>query len=364
VTAAQLGGFAEHHPHPVFLFERETLVLLWVNGAAQSWVQRSSKGLLGSCPGQIMPGMGAIANELSKSGREDIAILGTDLQVKDRAGREWQCGYHIFLCPGGGQTSVDRADKDKIALIVMPQQKESLHLAPASQAVAMLGQMLAHELKNPLAGIGGAAQLLEAGLEEAEDLELTALIKTEIGRIGRLAERMEGFGVTDLTDYKSVNIHTVLRKAALLFQSRADMDLKILETYDPSLPLIYGHEDSLMQLVLNLMANAHEAITNSGGGSQIELRTQYKGMRRRTIDGALVQVPVEIQIIDDGPGIDPELRKRIFQPFVTSKTNGQGLGLALVSKIVEDHGACVELASKPGETIFSILFSVDGNIRK
>ena len=222
----------------------------------------------------------------------------------------------------------------------------------------MLGRMLAHELKNPLAGIYGAVQLLEAGLSEDADLEITELIKSEVKRIGRLADKMENFGDSTSSDFENFNIHTVLRKALLLIQNSDNSDIKFVENYDPSLPDVHGNMDQIMQVVINFLANATDAVYVNADKGRIEIQTQFRsGVRKKNQMGIVTTLPVEVRIIDNGAGINPQMQDRIFQPFVTSKANGHGLGLALVSKIISEHGGLVSCESEPGRTVFSILLS-------
>jgi len=344
---------AEVLPEPVFVFDILGQ-LVWMNNASEIWLQKSCDSLVGKPVNQFAPGFDIIAKQLDGVAHGKKNIHGQDLHVRLRNAKEYSCHYLIFPYQEG-----------TALLITSKQQGGGIDAAPRGQAVTMLGQMLAHELKNPLAGIRGAAQLLETGLSSEDDLELTELIKTEVDRIGRLAEQMEGFGQSEPSKYQPFNIHTVLRKATLLFQNMGNADIALIEAYDPSLPPVFGDQDAVMQMVVNLVANAVDAIKTSGEGDKITLQTSYRtGMRRRGNDGETYSLPVGVRILDNGPGINPELRERVFHPFVTGKANGHGLGLALVSKIVEDHGGLIEVATRPGKTAFSILLPTDDHFSK
>jgi len=224
-------------------------------------------------------------------------------------------------------------------------------------AVSAMGRMLAHEIKNPLAGINGAAQLLRDDVTSEEGQALIKLIGSEIGRIQRLTDRMETLGDRDPENVSLVNIHEVLRDARQLIQSSTHMNVIITEAYDPSLPETLGDRDTLMQAILNVMKNAAEAIDLTGESGSIILETAFRsGVSRKLASGEKGQsLPIEIRIIDNGPGISPAIRDQIFQPFVTNKPSGQGLGLALVAKVAAAHGGLVEVRSSPGKTVFSIL---------
>ena len=205
----------------------------------------------------------------------------------------------------------------------------------AARSAIGMAEMLAHEIKNPLAGITGAAQLLSMNLA-SEDVELADLIVEETRRIVKLLEQVEQFGNLRPPEQKPVNIHDVLdraRRSALLgFAAR----MTILEDYDPSLPATLGDADQLLQVVLNLLKNAAEAAGDRPG--TIRLRTFYDAtLRLRRVDGSGTRLPLQIEITDDGPGIPPEMVGDIFDPFVSGRENGTGLGLALVSKIIADH---------------------------
>jgi two-component system nitrogen regulation sensor histidine kinase GlnL len=226
----------------------------------------------------------------------------------------------------------------------------------AARSAIGMAEMLAHEIKNPLAGITGAAQLLSMNLG-AEDLELADLIVFETRRIVKLLEQVEQFGNLRPPEQKAVNIHDILdraRRSALLgFAAH----MTILEDYDPSLPATIGDGDQLLQVVLNLLRNAAEASGDRAG--TIRIRTFYDAtLRLRRADGGGIRLPLQIEITDDGPGIPPEILSDIFDPFVSGRENGTGLGLALVSKIVADHQGWINVESVPGRTTFRLSLPV------
>ena len=223
--------------------------------------------------------------------------------------------------------------------------------AAAKSAIGM-AEMLAHEIKNPLAGISGAAQLLSMNLSP-EDRELTDLIVEETRRVVKLLEQVEQFGDLRAPDRQPVNLHDVLdraRRSALVgFGSR----MRFVEDYDPSLPLAWADPDQLQQVFLNLLKNASEAAGPQGG--TIRLRSFYDhALRLRRPDGSGAALPLTVEIIDDGPGIAPHIAAEIFEPFVSGRPNGTGLGLALVSKIMSDHDGWIAVDSVPGRTVFRL----------
>jgi two-component system nitrogen regulation sensor histidine kinase GlnL len=228
----------------------------------------------------------------------------------------------------------------------------AMQVTSAAKSAIGMAEMLAHEIKNPLAGISGAAQLLAMGLGP-EDLELTDLIVEETRRIVKLLEQVEQFGNLRPPARRALNVHDALDRARRSAMVGFGVHMTIIEDYDPSLPNTYADPDQLMQVLLNLLKNASEAAPKQGG--TIRLHTFYDhALRRRRKDGPGAPLPLQIEIIDDGPGIPPKIADDIFEPFVSGRENGTGLGLALVSKIITDHEGWISVESVPGRTSFRI----------
>ena len=228
----------------------------------------------------------------------------------------------------------------------------------AARSVTGLAAMLAHEIKNPLSGIRGAAQLLEMSAG-AEDRTLTQLIKDETDRIVHLVDRMEVFSDERPLEKDPVNIHSVLEQVRLSAQSGFGARVAFRELYDPSLPLVTGNRDQLVQVFLNLVKNAVESVDETDA-PEITLTTGYRPGIHLSIPGAgeRVALPIEICVRDNGPGVPDDLRGQIFDPFITTKTNGTGLGLALVAKIIGNHGGVVECDNDDEGACFRILLPV------
>jgi two-component system nitrogen regulation sensor histidine kinase GlnL len=226
----------------------------------------------------------------------------------------------------------------------------------AARSVIALAAMLAHEIKNPLSGIRGAAQLLEQAASD-EDRSLTRLICEEADRIVKLVDRMEVFGDERPLELGPVNIHVVLDHVRRLAQSGFARHIRFVEEYDPSLPLVFANRDQLIQVFLNLVKNATEAIGEAAADGEIQITTAFRPGVRLSLPGAKskVSLPLEFCIKDNGPGVPEDLTPHLFEPFVTTKPTGSGLGLALAAKIIGDHGGIIECESQPRHTIFRVL---------
>jgi two-component system nitrogen regulation sensor histidine kinase GlnL len=222
----------------------------------------------------------------------------------------------------------------------------------SAKAVIGMAEMLAHEIKNPLAGISGAAQLLAMNLP-VQDRELSDLIVAETQRIVKLLDQVEQFGNLRAPDRRPVNLHDALDRARQSAQLGFARDMVIIQDYDPSLPDTFADTDQLMQVFLNLIKNATEAAGPAGG--TIRLRTFYDlSLRLRHKDGLGNPLALQVEIMDDGPGIAPEVANSLFEPFVSGRENGTGLGLALVSRIISDHDGWIGVESVPGRTVFRL----------
>ncbi len=325
--------------------------IVQINPAAELFLNASAKVLLGAPVWDRLFLDAPLGSSLERVRDNHAPMFLNDVDVGGGARAPRQCNVQIAPI----------ADQPDMVLVLMEPREIAdrlgravSHKSVARSAIGM-AEMLAHEIKNPLAGITGAAQLLSMSLD-AEDRELTDLIVEETRRVVKLLDQVEQFGNLRPPDRRPVNLHDLLdraRKTAMVGFA-AHMTLK--EEYDPSLPLTYADGDQLLQVFQNLLKNAAEA--NPDGGT-ITLRSFYElSLRVRRNDGTGSAVPLQVEIIDDGPGLPPDIAADAFEPFVSGRENGTGLGLALVSKIISEHGGWITVDSVPGRTVFRISLPV------
>jgi two-component system nitrogen regulation sensor histidine kinase GlnL len=338
-------------PHPVILVRGDG-VIDEANMAAQAFFQAS-------------------VNVLRRHPLEYFVPFGSPLlslidQVRSRGAPVSEYRVDLGTPRNGGERMVDIyvspvMEGEENVVVVLQERTiadkidRQLTHRSAARTVTGLAAMLAHEIKNPLSGIRGAAQLLESSVGDA-DRTLTRLICDEADRIVKLVDRMEVFSDERPIEREPVNIHIVLDHCRRIALNGFARSIPILDEYDPSLPPVYANRDQLVQVFLNLIKNAAESIGDAPDG-EIMLTTAFRPGVRLSVGGssAKVSLPLEFCVRDNGPGVPSDMIPHLFDPFVTTKANGTGLGLALVAKIIGDHGGVIECESQPRRTVFRVL---------
>ena len=318
------------------------------NPAAESFLNLSAKSLHGALVWDKVMIDAPLESAYARAAKNRTLLFVNDVDVGSGERPPMQC--NIQFAP------LNDDDATHMLMLFEPREmaarlnKSASSVRAARSAIGM-AEMLAHEIKNPLAGITGAAQLLSMTLSNG-DRELTDMIVDESRRIVALLDQVEQFGNLQPPKRSPVNIHDVLDRARQSASVGFGAHMMMIEQYDPSLPHTFADSDQLLQVFLNLLKNASEA---GGLGGTITLHTFYEpSLRLQREDGTGARLPLQIEIIDDGPGLPPEIASDVFEPFISGRENGTGLGLALVSKLIADVGGWISVDSVPGRTLFRV----------
>jgi two-component system nitrogen regulation sensor histidine kinase GlnL len=330
--------------HPVIALDEQDRII-YVNPAGEEFF-RSSQGILRGMPlSGFIDGDHAIFEMIKRSRNSHASVSDQGIDIDSPRLGQRLVNIQVSVSPSVG------ADADSPQVVVAMQEHTLVErlrghdqFRGAARSMSSLSGLLAHEIKNPLGGIRGAAELLQHnGTEDSH--ELTDLIIVETDRIAALLTRMESLAGGRAIAPKPVNIHEVINHCIRLAQNSFGRDRQIISRFDPSLPTADGDRDLLIQAFINLIKNACEATENNG---IIEIITSYN------LEARLAIPPLTIEILDNGVGIAQDLQEHIFDPFVTDKLDGRGFGLVMVASTIADHGGTIDVNSIPGATSFKI----------
>ncbi len=342
-AAAILGAM----PVPVVVLDVENR-FVFANAAAEQFFQTSTASLAQLRLADLLPEDGRIFALIGQVRQIDAPISDHDLVLESPKLNRRGVSVHGAPLPElPGAVVLTLQDGSTAQML-----DRQLNFRGAARGASAMAAMLAHEVKNPLSGIRGAAQLLEQNAGEG-DRELCQLIQDEADRIRGLVDRFDMFSERPI-ELAPVNIHRVLDHVRRIALTGFASHLRVTEDYDPSLPPVWGNRDLLVQILLNLVKNAAEAVDPVHG--EIALTTAYQHGVRIAVPGSTdrVHLPLQVSVRDNGPGIAEEIRGTLFEPFVSTKRGGQGLGLALAAKLVADQGGLIECDSRPGRTVFRL----------
>ncbi len=335
------------------LFDHQ-LNIQYMNGAAEMLLSVSARMVLGKpmdqllrCPQDVM------AQHLA-------TVIETNQPLSERE--------VVLLLPDGHSITVDctlvpveMEQQPGMVLAEIRRVDRQLRLTREERLISQnlatrdLIRGLAHEIKNPLGGVRGAAQLLAMELEGSNLEEYTRIIIEEVDRLKSLVDQM--LGSRQLPVMRKINIHHILERVCTIITADPEHGAVLERDYDPSIPDLQGDADQLIQAVLNIVQNAVQATAAEG---HIMLQTRI--LRQFTLAGTRHRLVVQIKIIDDGSGIPEELQERVFYPMVTGKPEGTGLGLSLAQSLINRHGGLIEFTSKPGKTVFTIYLPLEQSL--
>lgn len=348
-TSPAVTGLLEALPSPVLVIDAR-LCVRFANPAAETLFSLSRSALQGTPLADILPFDSPVFDLIARLQRGEQSISEYDIALMPARGAAVHLvDAHLAQIPDY---------PGAIAVVLQPssvahQLDQHVTHRDAARSVSTMAATLAHEIKTPLAGIRGAAQLLEAAISR-EDRPLARLIRDETDRIHRLIERMEAFTDSRPIQGEPVNIHEVLDHVRMLAETSFGQHLRFFEDYDPSLPPVAGDRDKLIQVFLNLIRNAAEAAPKQNG--EVALRTLYQHGLRMAVPhgGASVHVPITVWVSDNGAGVPESMSATLFEPFVSGRANGTGLGLSLVAKIIGDHHGGIDFENNLRGATFRI----------
>ena len=341
-------GLLSALPFAVIAIDPENRIA-YLNGYAEQFFRHGASGLVGKHLEDLFSTDSPLFSLIDQARTSQTSVAEYDVSLILPPDRARNVSITAAYMADGSDFTVVSLNEQSIARRINSQ----IAHRSAARSVTGLAALLAHEVKNPLSGIRGAAQLLEAAITDDDDRGLTRLICEETDRICDLVDSMGLFGDSSI-NRTSVNIHLVLERVRKIAEAGFGKYIDFVEEYDPSLPPVFGNSDQLIQVCLNIVKNACEAAKSKK--SKIVIRTAYQQGVRLAVPGgnSRVQLPLLVTFSDNGPGIPADIASNLFEPFVTSKKDGSGLGLALVAKVIGDHGGIVEFDTSSEGTEFRL----------
>lgn len=339
----------DHLSEVVLLFDQQ-LRLLYINTSGEILFADSARHLTGMT-----------AQQLFKASTEVIVNdLQQCLETAEPLVDQWLDFYQLDRVIPVNLSATPIMQGQQVVEVLLELQQVDLHvrisreeqLLAQHNTARLLVRSMAHEIKNPLGGLRGAAQLLEAELTDPGLKEYTQIIISESDRLQALMDKM--LGPNMMPQKAWLNIHEVLEHVRQLIQVEMPGQIKIVRDFDPSIPDIEADKNQLIQVVLNIVRNAVQALGQKG---EIIMRTRIR--RQMTIRRIRYKLSIQIDIVDNGPGIKPDMINQIFYPMITGRAEGTGLGLSIAQSLINLHHGMIECSSQPGETVFSILLPLE-----
>ena len=350
-TEQRAAQIIDHLATSVLLFD-ENLHLVSINSAGESLLSMSSKRILGLTPEKIWPNTMFFPDMIRKSFQFVRTRIerGVEMSLINRDSVKVDCIFTpIVINDETKEIIVELVGVDTFVREMQEFNHQTVQKV-ANESV----QGMAHEIKNPLGGIRGAAQLMEKELDDESLLEYTKIIINESDRLRNFLDRMMAANTYPVRS--DTNIHEIIEYVISIIRVESSRNLNIEKDYDPSIPTINADREQLIQAVLNLLRNAVQATTND---ERILLKTRIK--RQITIQNKLNKLAIQLDIIDNGPGIPAEIESGAFYPMVTGHAEGTGLGLSIAQQLIQSHGGVINYDRKENNTYFSILFPIECN---
>jgi two-component system nitrogen regulation sensor histidine kinase GlnL len=336
---------------PVFLINKHNFIK-YINLIGEEFFGYSAKLIIGKPLDNFISNDSSVFNLLDRVRKSRLGLTEESLDFGNINFPNRKVRVHI-LPSGSDNDIIVQISELTISELF---QKQALN-TKISKSFSSMIDMLMHELKNPLSGIKGASQLIEFDVKDNENLlELSQLITIESDRIVSLLNRIEQISTNNIKlEFESINIHEILSHCRRVAQNSFGSNIEFIEEYDPSLPKILIDKNLMIQVILNLLKNAAEAYNTHG---KVKIKTTYNSNNVKSFSqsGLQTSLPLQIEIIDFGKGIPAEMLPNIFNPFVTSKKEGKGLGLSIVASGLEEMNANIDVYSEDGFTCFRINF--------